>query len=152
MKIYCTVILNQLYLFVLALLRWVIISWQDKKETHRNRNCYFFFITLFQFIVCLCVLKFIKFLTILTYLLQFHPFLSERTLPSKNTKNLHKILFIFSLNVMNQEARFPSAERPKTCFCDHFSKEKAKYPRAESPFLATKQTSGRIITVRIFSL
>jgi hypothetical protein len=46
---------------------------------------------------------------------------------------------------MIQKARFPSAERPKTCFFDHFSKEKAKYPSAERPFLASKQTSGRII-------
>ena len=49
------------------------------------------------------------------------------------------------LTVMIQKARFPSAERPKTCFFDHFSKEKAKYPSAERPFLASKQTSGRII-------
>ena len=54
------------------------------------------------------------------------------------------------LTVMIQKARFPSAERPKTCFFDHFSKEKAKYPSAERPFLASKQTSGRIITVRIW--
>jgi hypothetical protein len=61
-------------------------------------------------------------------------------------------IFVFSplsrQTVMIQKARFPSVERQKTCFFDHFSKEKAKYPSADRPFLASMQTSGRIITVR----
>jgi hypothetical protein len=67
---------------------------------------------------------------------------------SKTLNMFFQRFFRQALTVMIQKARFPSAERPKTLFFDHFSKEKAKYPSAERPFLASKQTSGRIITVR----
>jgi hypothetical protein len=52
---------------------------------------------------------------------------------------------------MIQKEKYPSAERQKTCFLDHYSKEKAKFPSEGRPFLASKQTSVRIITVRDFS-
>jgi hypothetical protein len=48
---------------------------------------------------------------------------------------------------MIQKARFPSAERRKRTKLMVFTAKKSKI--AERPFLANKQTSGRIITVRL---